>query len=120
MDFWLFRSYLASNRHLHPIRLASVDFLFCTQEEVGVSYKPITDLEKRGIAVAEIKKLKEAGFHTVESVAYASIKQLVAVKGITEQKAQKLLAEGSKLVDMGFLPVSRYSVSCLCGCVHGV
>jgi DNA repair protein RAD51 len=36
----------------------------------------------------------EAGLHTVESVAYSPKKQLLAIKGISEQKADKILAEG--------------------------
>jgi len=42
------------------------------------------------------------GFHTVEAVAYSTKKALIAVKGISEAKADKLLAEASKLIPMGF------------------
>ena len=41
-----------------------------------------------------MKKLKDAGFYTVESIAYAPKKALLAVKGISETKADRLLAEG--------------------------
>jgi transcription termination factor NusA len=50
-----------------------------------------------GISAADIKKLVEAGFHTVESVAYAPKKRLVEVKGISEAKADKLQLEGMKI-----------------------
>ncbi len=44
----------------------------------------------------------EAGFHTVESIAYAPKKFLVGIKGISEPKAEKFIAEAFKLVPMGF------------------
>jgi hypothetical protein len=42
---------------------------------------PISKLEGSGITTADIKKLMEAGFHTVESIAYATKKSLATVKG---------------------------------------
>lgn len=36
------------------------------------------------------------GFHTVESIAYTPKKALLAIKGISEAKADKILAEGTK------------------------
>lgn len=38
-----------------------------------------------------MKKLEEAGFHTVEAVAYAPKKELINIKGISEAKADKIL-----------------------------
>ena len=35
--------------------------------------------------------MEEAGFYTVESVAYAPKKNLLAIKGISEAKADKVL-----------------------------
>lgn len=71
------------------------------QEEEGPS--SISKLEGQGgISAADVKKLAEKGFHTVESVAYATKKALCEVKGISEAKAEKLLTEASKLVPMGF------------------
>jgi DNA repair protein RAD51 len=46
------------------------------------------------VSAADIKKLQEAGLHTVESVAYTPKKGLLAIKGISETKADKLLTEG--------------------------
>ncbi|KAJ5078406.1 DNA repair protein rad51 [Anaeramoeba ignava] len=63
---------------------------------------PISELESNGIATADVKKLLEGGFHSVEGVAYSTVKQLVAVKGISENKAEKILAVAQKLVPMGF------------------
>jgi DNA repair protein RAD51 len=55
-----------------------------------------------------IKKLVAGGLHTVESVAYSTIKSLTAIKGIAEPTAQKLLTEASKLVPMGFTTASEF------------
>lgn len=52
---------------------------------------PITKLDKScGIGTADLKKLQEAGFCTVESIAFAPRKSLLAVKGISDAKADKL------------------------------
>lgn len=61
-----------------------------------------------GITSGDIKKLAEAGFHTVEAVAFAPIKHLVAIKGISEAKADKILLEATKLVPMGFTTATEY------------
>ena len=44
-----------------------------------------------GIASGDIKKMSEAGYHTVESVAFAPKKSILAIKGISEQKADKIM-----------------------------
>lgn len=52
---------------------------------------PIVKLDKScGIGNADLKKLQEAGFYTVESIAFAPRKSLLAVKGISDAKADKL------------------------------
>ena len=53
----------------------------------------------------DVKKLQAAGFHTVEAVAFASIKQLITIKGLSEAKAQKMKDEAVKIVPMGFSTV---------------
>merc|ERR1719351_712694 len=59
-------------------------------------------LEQHGIAAADVKKLMAAGFYTVESVVYAPKKKLIDIKGISEQKADKIQLEAMKLVPTGF------------------
>ena len=54
-------------------------------------------LSEFGITEQDIKKLTEAGLHTVEAVAYTPKKNLMAIKGISEQKADKILTEGMML-----------------------
>jgi DNA repair protein RAD51 len=41
-----------------------------------------------------VKKLKDAGLHTVESVAYTPRKDLMQIKGISEVKVDKIIEAG--------------------------
>lgn len=52
---------------------------------------PIKALEEKGINGGDIKKLEEAGFHTVEAVAFTPKKHLVLVKGLSEAKVDKIV-----------------------------
>jgi DNA repair protein RAD51 len=68
------------------------------------NFTKIEELENHGINKADITKLKQGGYHTLESLAHASMRKLVEVKGISEQKAQKLkdLIKTNQLVSIGF------------------
>ncbi|CAI9297555.1 unnamed protein product [Lactuca saligna] len=55
-----------------------------------------------GIAAIDVKKLKDAGLCTVESVAYSPRKELLQIKGISEAKVDKIIEAASKLVPLGF------------------
>ncbi|KAF4525867.1 hypothetical protein B566_EDAN015970 [Ephemera danica] len=78
------------------------------EEEEEFGPQLIRKLEGQGIGASDIKKLEEAGFHTVEAVAFAPKKQLINIKGISEQKADKILAEAGKLVPMGFTTATEF------------
>ncbi len=69
---------------------------------------PIKALEEKGINAGDIKKLEEAGFHTVESVAFTPKKALVLVKGLSEAKVEKLIEACQKIVNLGFQTASTY------------
>ena len=62
----------------------------------------VQKLEEHGISATDVKKLVEEGYYTVEAVAYTTKKQLINVKGISEAKAEKILAEAIKLIPMSF------------------
>lgn len=68
----------------------------------------IEQLEGNGITNNDIKKLKAAGFNTVESIAYTLKKNLLLVKGISEIKAEKIAGEATKLVPIGFTTASKF------------
>ena len=76
--------------------------------EGGAGPTPIQKLEEHGILASDVKKFIEAGYYTVESVAYTPKKNLLAIKGISEAKADKIIAESAKLVPMGFTTASEY------------
>ncbi|XP_046456960.1 DNA repair protein RAD51 homolog A-like [Daphnia pulex] len=71
-------------------------------------FSAISKLEGNGISGADIKKLQEAGYHTVESVAYVPKKTLMTIKGVSEAKADKIIAEAQKMVPMGFSTATEY------------
>ncbi|CAN1290897.1 DNA repair protein RAD51 homolog [Linum perenne] len=62
----------------------------------------IFSLQESGIASIDVKKLKDAGLCTVESVAYSPRKELLHIKGISEAKVDKIIEAASKLVPLGF------------------
>lgn len=68
----------------------------------------IEQLEGNGITPGDIRKLKDEGYHTVESVAYAPKRALLTVKGISEAKADRIGMEAAKLVPMGFTTASEF------------
>ncbi|CDP03024.1 unnamed protein product [Coffea canephora] len=55
---------------------------------------PVEQLQASGIAALDIKKLKDAGLCTVESVAYSPRKELLQIKGISEAKVDKIIEAG--------------------------
>ena len=55
-----------------------------------------------------MKKLVEAGYHTVEALAYTPRKTLMTVKGISDAKCDKILTEAAKLVPMGFTTATEF------------
>lgn len=90
-------------------------------------------MQQCGISGSDIKKLEDAGFHTIEAVAYAPKKELLNIKGISEAKADKILVrsnhkalsqllllllhltssppaqtEAAKLVPMGFTTATEF------------
>ncbi|KAI9199822.1 Rad51-domain-containing protein [Polychytrium aggregatum] len=78
------------------------------QEEESGGPIRISKLEEYGLSSTDIKKLIEAGYHTVESIAFTPKKQLLTIKGISEAKADKILAEAAKLVPMGFTTATEF------------
>jgi len=57
---------------------------------------------QNGIKAKDIKLLQDAGYWTMESVAHALRKHLIAIKGLSEGKVDKLITESQKHVTSGF------------------
>ncbi|KPL98948.1 DNA repair protein RAD51-like protein [Sarcoptes scabiei] len=88
-----------------PLKAAPIE---AEEEEFETSFTPIQKLEGCGIHPQDIKKLQESGHYTVESVAYTPRKALEKIKGISEQKAEKIIVAAMKLVPMGFSTATEY------------
>ncbi|KAG0252268.1 recombinase rad51 [Mortierella polycephala] len=73
-------------------------------EEAYANHMLTEKLEECGIQTADIKKLKDAGYYTVESIAYTPKKALLLIKGISEAKADKIITE----VPMGFTTATEF------------
>lgn len=80
------------------------------EEEEAGGPTLVGKLEQHGFSSGDCKKLQEAGFFTVESIAYAHKKTLIAIKGFSEAKVEKLLQEAAKMVPMGFTTASEFHV----------
>ncbi|XP_068152361.1 DNA repair protein Rad51 homolog [Drosophila tropicalis] len=77
------------------------------QEETGGPLD-VSKLLGGNVSAREIKLLQQASLHTVESVAYATRKQLLNIKGLGESKVDYIMSEASKLVPMGFTSARTY------------
>lgn len=77
-------------------------------EDESLGPQLVSRLESHGISASDVKKLEDAGFFTIESVAFAPKKNLLAIKGISEAKADKIMAEAIKLVPMGFTTATEF------------
>lgn len=51
----------------------------------------VAKLEECGIANADVKKLMDGGFNTVESIIFTAKKHLILIKGLTEAKIDKII-----------------------------
>nr|CAI5840994.1 unnamed protein product [Callosobruchus analis] len=100
---------LSSVKRLRRDSTISVSAASTVEEEVDeCGPQPLAGLEGNGITAGDIAKLKECGYHTIESVAFAPKKHLITIKGISEAKADKLLKEAAKLVPMGFTTATEF------------
>lgn len=57
-----------------------------------------TCAQAHGISLKDCEKLTEAGYATLEAVAYTPKKLLCQVKGISEAKADKIITQGAQIM----------------------
>ncbi|KDE07491.1 DNA repair protein RAD51 [Microbotryum lychnidis-dioicae p1A1 Lamole] len=69
---------------------------------------PVTALIAHGISAKDCDKLKDAGYNTLESIAYTPKKMLQLVKGISEAKAEKMLKLACDQIPMGFTTATEF------------
>ena len=78
------------------------------QENQGQMFNSIDRLEGPGIGAPDIKKLKDAGHHTMESVCHSTKKELAQIKGISDNKIDKIIEAAFKMLGtMGFTERDR-------------
>jgi meiotic recombination protein DMC1 len=73
------------------------------EEESEEFFSEIDRLEEMGINVADIAKLKAAGFCTTSSVSMVMKKELENIKGMTTLKIEKIQEAAKKLEKFGFM-----------------
>ncbi|MBS7645896.1 MAG: DNA repair and recombination protein RadA [Candidatus Bathyarchaeia archaeon] len=69
-------------------------------EKEGLRYEQVEDIPGVGPATAE--KLRELGFHTVESLATATVREL-SLAGIGEKQAAKIISEARSSIALTFI-----------------
>uniref|UniRef100_A0A8C5QRD0 Meiotic recombination protein n=1 Tax=Leptobrachium leishanense TaxID=445787 RepID=A0A8C5QRD0_9ANUR len=73
-------------------------------------FQDIDMLQKHGINVADIKKLKLVGICTVKGIQMTTKKALCNIKGLSEAKVEKIKEATNKVIEPGFLTAFEYSV----------
>src|SRR5436853_7429116 len=69
-------------------------------QETARKYEVVEDLP--GVGPSTSEKLKELGFHTIESLATATVRELVPA-GIGEKQAAKIIAEARDSISLSFV-----------------
>lgn len=72
-----------------------------------------------GLTKRDIQLFVEGGFHTVESVAYTPKMVLERIKGVSEQKATKVLVEGKSIPRWDICAIAN-TASSRKTCAHGL
>lgn len=86
---------------------AMVDHALVEADDEDVPYSLIDKLQESGINAADLKKLKDAGFNTSQSVAFAMRKDLLSIKGLSDQKVDKIIEAARKSSEVGFVTCTQ-------------
>ncbi|XP_053737604.1 meiotic recombination protein DMC1/LIM15 homolog [Synchiropus splendidus] len=79
------------------------------QDDEESFFLDINLLQKYGINMADIKKLKSVGICTVKRIQMTTRKALCNVKGMSEAKVEKIKEAAGKLLNIGFQTAYQYS-----------
>ncbi|XP_062269924.1 meiotic recombination protein DMC1/LIM15 homolog [Platichthys flesus] len=79
------------------------------QDEEVSFFQDLDVLQKHGINVADIKKLKSVGICTVKGIQMTTRKALCNIKGLSEAKVEKIKEAAGKMLSVGFQTAFEYS-----------
>ncbi|KAK7804237.1 hypothetical protein U0070_019361, partial [Myodes glareolus] len=79
------------------------------QDDEESLFQDIDLLQKHGINMADIKKLKSVGICTIKGIQMTTRRALCNVKGLSEAKVDKIKEAANKLIEPGFLTAFEYS-----------
>ena len=77
-----------------------------TDEEMNMVSASIEKLQDYNVNAADINKLKNAGICTVKGLLMATKKELTNIKGISDQKIDKMIEAAEKIEGLGFSKAS--------------
>lgn len=72
-------------------------------------FQDVDILQKHGINVADIKKLKCAGICTIKGIQMSTKKKLCNIKGFSETKVEKIKEACQKVATSGFMTALEVS-----------
>ncbi len=67
-----------------------------TEDEESLTATPIDKLQENGINAGDINKLKAAGICTIKGMLMVTRKELLNIKGISDQKLDKMIEAAQK------------------------
>lgn len=70
---------------------------------------PIEELQTQGISSQDILKLKQAGICTLKGVLMITKKNMLKIKGMSEQKIDKIKDSATKLLGISFMTANSYA-----------
>ncbi|XP_020567523.2 meiotic recombination protein DMC1/LIM15 homolog isoform X2 [Oryzias latipes] len=79
------------------------------QDDEESFFQDIDLLQKHGINMADIKKLKLVGICTVKGIQMTTRKALCNIKGLSEAKVEKIKEAAGKVLNVGFQTAFEYS-----------
>merc|ERR1719238_1647899 len=76
-------------------------------QEEEIPYSLVDKLQDAGINAADLKKLKDAGYNTSQAIVFAMRKDLLSIKGLSDQKVDKIIEAARKSTEAGFVTCTQ-------------
>eukprot|EP00808_Paulinella_micropora_P020302 g45437.t1 len=74
--------------------------------EEELDFDEVEKLQDHGINVADIKKLKAGGIHTIAGIMMVTTQRMLEIKGISEAKVSKIIEAARKIQNFSFITAS--------------